>query len=425
MSDTEQPRCPFDPAVMTSSDDPYAAWGRLRRESSAFYSPEADVWLITRHADVDAAFKDAERFSSKDWFAPMVEYPVQVREILEDGWSRIELMKQNFINLDPPRHTPIRRVVNKAFTRSVIRDRDPQIREVADTLVDGFTGVGRVDLVARFAYLFPAIVVFDILGIPPEDRDQHLRWGQQTATLLGGTAPLDELVEAAHGFVEYQRYWEEALEDRRRNPRDDLLTSFIQELDADPRVTISLRDLTITVLGTSTAGHSTTAQTICFAVVHLLTHPEQLQAARSDPTLVENAIEEVLRYDPPLQMLRRTALEDLEVDGVTIPKGATVMLACASANHDEDQFTGDPDAFDIERPDAKDHLTFGKGAHFCPGAPLARREVAIAVEVLFERLPNLRLAGENPLDRMRHFWHRGFERLELEWDPAEPPTARG
>ena len=405
----------FDPVALTGSADPYATWRALREERPVFFDPESNIWVITRHDDVLAAFKDPTRFSSRNWFSPMVEPPPEVRAVLEHGFSRLELMRRSFINFDPPEHTPIRRIVNKAFTRSVIRDRDDEIRAVAESLVDGFAGEGRVDLVSRFAYPFPAMVVFDILGIPPEWWERHVRWGQQVASLLSGTAPVEELLEAAHDFVAYQRYWEQALEERRQHPRDDLLTAFVQELDAAQGVDYSLRELTMVVLGTSTAGHSTTAQTICFAVLTLLEHPEQLQAIRDDPSLVENAIEEVLRRDPPLQMVRRQAAQDIEIGGTTIPAGAVVMLASAASNHDPCHFGVDADAFDISRRCAKDHTTFGKGAHFCPGAPLARREVAIALEVLFDRLDGLRVAPDCPLERMQHFWHRGFDRLEIEW----------
>lgn len=409
--------CDF--VALTASDDPYAFWQRARHEQPVFYNPENDVWIVTRHEDLVAVLKDYSRFSSHDAFTPMVPLPPEVKAVLDEDWSRTDLMRRNFVNLDPPAHTRIRRVLNRAMTRRVVEERDPMIRGIANELVDRFVQDGHVDVVTAFAYPFPAMVVFDIFGVPREDMPQYLKWGQQFAMLLGGTGPLDVLLDAAHGFVEFQRCWEEAFEERRQHPRDDLLTAFVEELDADPEVDLTTRELTITALGTSAAGHSTTAQTICFALLLLLEHRDQLGALQADPELMSNAIDEILRFEPPLQMLRRTTTVDVEVSGVTIPKGATVMLACASSNHDETHFSGDPDAFDICRPDAGGHLTFGKWAHFCPGAPLARREVAIALEVLLGRLPNLRLAGDRPFDRMKHFWHRGFVRLELEWDVVD------
>lgn len=408
-----EPACDF--VALTASDDPYSFWKAVRHEHPVFYSEEYDVWVVSRRDDLVAILKDHARFSSRDAFTPMVSLPPEALAVLDEGWSRTDLMRRNFVNLDPPAHTPVRRVINRAMRRGVVEERDPMIREIANGLVDGFVEDGKVDLVSSFAYPFPALVVFDIFGVAGDDMPQYLKWGQQFAMMLGGTGPPEALLDAARGFVEFQRSIEEAFEERRQHPRDDLLTAFVQELDADPEVELTARELTISALGTSAAGHSTTAQTICFAMVLLLRHPEQLGALQADPALMGNAVDEVLRYEPVLQMLRRTATVDVEVSGVTIPKGATVMLACASSNHDEQHYSGDPDTFDICRADADDHLTFGKWAHFCPGAPLARREVSIALETLLGRLPNLRLAGDRPFDRMKHFWHRGFERLELEW----------
>lgn len=398
----------FDPRSAELIEDPHPVWRRAREEQPVFHSPELDVWIVTRYDDALAVLKDPRRFVSRDSFDPAVPLPADVQAILAEGWENFLV-----VNVDQPEHTPVRKAVNRALKRSKVEEATPLIRKVATDLVDGFVARGRADLNADFAHLLPALVVGDIVGVPRDEVPNILRWGHDFETILAATEPAPELERAARGLREYQAYFIGAIQDRRRHPQDDLLTAIVEEFDGDPELGLTTEQLANIPLAVFTAGHNTTARSICNAVLLLLRHDEARRMIEQDPALIPNAVEEILRYEAPFPFVRRTVTEDVEIDGTPIPEGATVMLALASANYDGCKFAQDPARLDICRADANRHLTFGNGTHFCPGAPLARRELEIAIETLFARLPNLRLTG---YERMPTFAHRGFTRFEVAWE---------
>ncbi len=398
----------FDPTSPELIEDPHPFWALARREQPIFFSDELQIWIVTRYDDVLAVLKDTKRFVSRDSFDPLVPLPDSVQAILDEGW-------ENYLvgNVDPPEHTPLRKAVNRVLKRSKVEEMTPLIHSVTDELISGFAARGHADIATEFARLLPALVVSDIVGVPREDAPNILHWGHDFETILAAAGTDEELLAAARGLQEYQAYFVAEVEERRKRPRDDLLSAIVEEFDNDPDLQLSTEQIANMPLAVFTAGHNTTSRAICNGLLLLLKRPDARERIEEDSSLIPQAFEEILRYEAPFPFIRRTLLEETELDGTVIPAGATVMLSLASANYDSCPFAENPAEFDICRPDAAKHLTFGNGIHFCPGAPLARREVAIALEALLQRLPNLRLVAYK---RLPSFAHRGFSSMEVEWD---------
>lgn len=398
----------FDPSSPREAEDANALWALAREQSPVFFNDRLDAWIVTRHEDARAVLKDPQRYVSRNSFDPAIPLPPAVEAVLSGGWENYII-----VNIDRPEHTPLRKAINRVLTRSAVEETTPIIRRIANELVDGFASRGRVDVATDFARLLPALVIGAILGIPKDEVPGMIRWGHDFQTILAGTASEDVLLHAAHGLVEYQQFFVRAIESRRENPRDDFVSTIVREFDADPALDLTTDQIANIPLALFTAGHNTTSAAICNGLFLLLKHPASLAAVKADPELIPGAVEEILRYEPPFPFARRTVTEDVVIAGTRIPKGSTIMLAIASANTDSCKFADHASTFDIRRADADEHLTFGWGVHFCPGSPLARREVPIALEVLIGRLPNLRLVG---YERPASFLARGFAHLEVEWE---------
>ena len=367
----------LDLIAVNASENPDEFWAVAREQRPVFHSDEYDCWFVSRNDDVRTVLSDAASFSSRDAFTSRHKLPQSVLDILGEP----QFMEQNPINIDPPAHTPTRRAWGRALMRRHIKELEPILHGIAGGLLDAMQSKGnRGDLMAEFASPFPASVVLcALLGVPLEEVHQHVEWGHSVVLLLGGDAPVADLEAAAHSHVQHLEYWSNQLEDRRRSPQNDLLTALVEECEAEPEIDLSPRALAYLPLGLSTAGHVTTAQAIAFGTKLLLEHPDQRHAALEDPDVMSAAVEEILRFEAPAQMMRRTTVTNVEVGGVEIPAGADVLVVIGSANRDPSAYRGDPSTFDVRRTDAAQHLTFGRGAHLCLGAALARREVAIAL----------------------------------------------
>jgi cytochrome P450 len=404
----------LDLIAVNASENPDEFWALARDQRPVFRSEEYDCWIVSRNEDVRTVLCEPASFSSQSAFTSHLRLPQSVLDILGEP----QFMEQNPINIDPPVHTPIRRVWGRALMRRQISELEPVMHVVASNLLDAMQSKGnRGDLMAEFASPYPASVVLcALLSVPPTEIHRHVAWGHSVVLLLGGDAPVEDLEAAARSHVQHLEYWSNQLEERRRRPQDDLLTAFVEECEAEPEIELSPRALAYLPLSLSTAGHVTTAQSIAFGAKLLLEHPDQQAAALEDPVVMAAAVEEILRFEAPAQMLRRTTVADVEVGGVAIPAGARVLVVIGSANKDPRAYKADPSTFDVRRTDAAQHLTFGRGAHFCLGAPLARREVSVALTTLLGGLKNLRAAGDAGIRRNHHSFHRGFERFEIEWD---------
>ena len=396
-----------DPAV---AEDPFAFYAALREQAPVYHAQEIDAWLVSRHADVLEVVSHPERFSSA--IGPTaVAPPPEAIAILLSGIPPVSTL----LTADPPAHTRYRALVSRAFAPRRVARMEAQVREVAEGLVAGFRGDGAVELVAGFAVPFPLTIIADQLGVPRADLARFKRWSDDFVALLGGMVTCERFVECAKGIVEFQQYFEARIEERRAAPRDDMLSDVVQAR-LEGVQPLDLPEMMSIVQQFLVAGNETSTNMIAAAIRYLLESPDQLARVRSDLSLVPAAVEEALRLETPTQTMFRQATEGTELAGVAIPKGARVAVLYGSANRDPAVFPN-PDRFDVSRPNLRDHLAFGHGAHFCLGAGLARKEGAVALEVLLRELPGLRLApGKNDFAHHPSLILRGLRELHLEFD---------
>ena len=379
----------FDPADPALVADPYPLYDRLRAEDPVHWSDRMGAWVLTRYDDVAFALTDA-RFSA-------AERPPQRRA------GRPTMM----VTADPPGHTRLRRVAQPRFVAREIAALRPRVERIVAELLDAVAPAGRMDVVWDLSYPLPVTMIAEILGLPLEDRERLKRWSDAGVSGVAGRFSRPDGGMAGGG--ELVPYFQHAIDDRRRAPRDDLISDLVAasqrgEIDGD-----ELLDTTIILL---TAGNETTTSLIAGAVLALLRHPGQLDRIRSDPSLIATAVEEFLRYEPPVPAVTRRAKEHVEIAGRAIEAGQTVVCAIAAANRDPARFDR-PNDFDIAR-DPNPHIAFGAGIHACIGAPLARLETEVAVAALVARFPTLRLATDAP-QWAGNVILRGLRALPVAW----------
>jgi cytochrome P450 len=326
--------------------------------------------------------------------------------VLAKGWPAMPYI----IEVDPPLHERIRGLVTKAFTPKRIAELEPRIQAIATELVDDLAPLGRADVIERLAWPLPLRVLGELLGFPREDLAQLHEWGTDWL-LLQQPGTLEERVRHARGLVALQHYMVAALEEREREPRDDLLGA-LMAARAESDEPLPLDAVAGLPLDLVVAGHVTVTRAIGSALALVFRHPA-LRGHLLDPEVAPLAIEEILRLESPAQGLFRVTTRPAEIGGVELPEGARIMVHFGSSNRDECVFA-DADRLAPEREGLGKHLAFGKGVHFCIGAPLARLELKIVLPLLLERLPGLRAAGE--FEREPVFFARGFQRLVVEWD---------
>jgi cytochrome P450 len=369
--------------------DPQGVFARLRASTPVTPVITAEggrAWFITRYEDVRAALSDP-RFA-KDW----------AKHMTRDDWTPDTesggFLNRHMLNLDPPDHTRLRRLVVKAFTPRRVAELRPRIAEITDGLLDAMAGSGdeTVDLLEEFAFPLPVIVICELLGIPAEDRDSFRAW---SSTILS-SAETPEAFHAA-GAAMYE-YFVRLLAAKREAPADDLVSALIAARDEGD--SLSEAELHAMLFLLLVAGHETTVNLIANGTLALLQHPAELERLRSDMSLLPLAVEELLRYANPLNhATERFTLEPVEIGGVTIPAREWVVLVTSSANRDPERFA-EASALDVGR-DAGGHVAFGHGIHYCLGAPLARLEGEIAIGGLLTRFPGLTLAAPESSLRWR------------------------
>lgn len=359
---------PFSPELLA---DPYPMYRRLQDEDPVHWSEPTGGWVLTRYDDVALALSD-RRFSAAD-------RPPQRR------YGRATTM----VTADPPEHTRLRRLVSKAFTVKAVESLRPRIQEIVDGLLDAVADA-RMDIVRDFGYPLPVTVIAEMLGVPVQDRESFKRWASEgLAGIVGRLASPEDRERAHRSGDELRAYFQDAVARRRRQPRDDLVSALTAAEDEGQALSEEevLDNCTLLI----TAGHETTSSLIGNGMLALLRNPDQLGLLGDDPGLIESAVEELLRYDPPVQAVTRRALEDVEIEGRTIGAGQVVFAVVGAANRDPRRFER-PDELDIGRRD-NPHIGFGDGRHFCLGAPLARAEAQIGIATLIRRFPWMRLAG--------------------------------
>ena len=368
--------------------NPYPFYQDLRLEDPVHWSDKLGSWVLTRHEDVNWALRNHQRLINSGRIASLLDQlPQQDRERMQPLYCHFSL---GLIHTDPPDHTRLRVLVNKAFTQGAVESMRSRIQAIVNELLDAVQESGRMDVIRDFAYPLPAIVICDILGLLPEDREQFKRWSDE---IIGLTATNPLTVEAAEraqqGLLELRDYFGRLVVDRRQNPRSDMLSLLVEaEEQGDKLSQAELLSTSVTLL---VAGHETTTHLIGNGLLALLRHPHQFQRLRDNPTLMAGAIEEFLRYDSPLQRQLRKAAIDLKLGGKQIREGDLVSVMLGSANHDPAEFR-EADRLDITRT-PNHHVAFGSGVHFCLGAPLARLEGSIAFSTLLSRFPQHATGG--------------------------------
>lgn len=377
----------LDPIPAVWTDDPHPVYRRLREEHPLHYLEERDLWVLSRHADLRAAIRDPETWSSTQGVVPNGFVPA----------------KPTLIVMDAPDHASMRNAVNRAFTPRRIDLLAPRIRRFAQSLVDSFPAEGELDAFAAFTDPLPLLVMAELLGVDPEQHEMFKRCGD--AIVYASDNPPEVLRTAE---TELTDHLSEVFAQRRRQPREDLISVL---LHASPEgAALSDDDLLGLCFLLLVAGTETTTSALGNAILLLDRYPEARSRLVADPSLVASACEEILRFDSPVQGLSRVATRDVEMHGRTIPKGARVHLLFAAANRDPRAFE-EPERFDIERRD-NHHFAFGFGVHFCLGASLARMELRIGIEEFLRRAPEytVRRAG---VERLRSDTNRGFRQLPV------------
>ena len=378
--------------------DPFPAFAWMRDEAPAYFDEAAGVWGITRYADVKEISKDPETFSNAGGIRP--ETPA------------LPMM----IDFDAPEHVRRRRLVSEGFTPKRIRESADGVRTVCDAILDTVCEQGHADFVRDIAAPLPMIVIGDMLGVAPEDRDALLRWSDDMVKALGSPDPT-AMDAAAVAAMEYAEYITAVVEQRRRdNQSDDLVGTLVHaDIDGDRLDESSLIYETLLIL---IGGDETTRHVLSGGMYELLTHPEQFALLAAEPDRRQLGIEEMLRWVSPIKNMARTATRDVELHGRTIQEGQKLLLLYPSANRDERNFD-DPERFDVTRT-PNDHMAFGFGAHFCLGNRLARLELATMVDRLFERLPDLALATDAEPPKRNANFVSGIESLPVTFTPTAP-----
>jgi cytochrome P450 len=390
-------------------ENPYPLYAMLRASQPVFHVPVpvdvgAGVFLLTRHADVHAALRDT-RLSADRRKSDAID---RNRALLPSQLLGEGTLYRSMLMMDAPDHTRIRSLVNKAFTPRRVAELRPRIEAIAKELLAGPAAAGKIDIIGDLGAPLPAIVIAELLGVPPEDHPQFRIWAAQ---IVGTPAAIAAGTDAAKtlqsGFESLGGYLANVIADRRRAPRNDLISAMVAA--QEDRDALTDTEMLATAILLLLAGHETTTNLIGNGTLALLEHPAELARLRAEPELLKSAIEEMLRFDSPVQGTMRAASEDVVYGGVTLPKRALVICAIGAANRDPAVFP-EPDRFDVAREN-NHHLSFGFGAHFCLGAPLARLEAEIAFRGLLESFPKLSLTGA-PVERRPNPILRGLARLE-------------
>jgi cytochrome P450 len=398
---------PLDPAVVA---DPHPWYAELRARAPVHFLPARGLWVVARHDDVVSILRRPELFSSAA-MAAAVTRPRQFTPESDAGWVDEEGI--SIVGTDGARHARLRGVLNRGFTPGRIAELAPRVEAIARALSEPWLDTGTCEFLADFAAPFPGMVIAELLGVDPERRADFKRWAD--AALLGVFEPIDaeEQQRVAACLVEMADYFDGVIEARRRRPADDLIGALVRAEGEHGALTpTEVKTFVFTLL---VAGATTTTYLLANAMHALLHHPDQWAAVAARPELVPALIEEVLRWDGPVQMLLRTATRDVEVAGVRIRCGETVAPLFASANRDERVFP-DPDRFDVARR-PREHLAFGHGVHFCLGAALARLEARAAFEWLSPRMGKPVLE-EEPVPWLASLVFRGPTRLRLRFGRA-------
>jgi cytochrome P450 len=403
----EHPGCPVHADFDLLSDDflrdPYAVMARLPlADEPVFHAPALGGYVVTRHADVEAVLLDPASYSAAPAQLPLVPLTDEAREILLAGGHRPQ---PSMVSLDPPEHGRLRRPTSRALTPRRVAAMEPRVRAILADLLDAVDPSTPFDLVAALTFPLPATVIFSFMGVPEADWAQLKSWCGNRATLAWGRPAPEEQVEHATSMAAYRRYLRDLVAAKATDRADDFASALLAIHDEDPDA-LTHEEIASILFSLSFAGHETTNYLIGNMVRRLLEEPARWDAVVADGSLIPNAVEETLRFDTSVPVWRRRTRRPVTLGGVDIPEGATLFLWLAASGRDPSAFD-DADTFDLHRPNAKRHLAFGKGIHFCVGSALGKLEAQLALEELTRRFPRLRLVDGRRLDFHPNISFRG------------------
>lgn len=396
-------RCPhladYDPLSTEQLRDPFPTYKKARKEAPVFFDDKLGVWSVTRMDDVLTVLRDPATFTSTGSFEMRRS---QLPDELAKRWPAMNF--RALTTIDPPEHTPVRKLMQKAFTPRRVAELEPFVGATTERLIDSFCERGSADLMKEFANPLPLLTITRILGFDPVQAPQLRQWTEDTLVMAtpAGNQPDEnrppdaETLERIERIVEVREEARALMQERRRKPENDLTSALVEGAD-NGDLQISDEDLITLLLEMALAGNDTTANLITHTVDFLLADRAQWDELVADPALIPNAVEEGLRRRGSIRGLFRRATKDVELDGADIHQGDVLHVLYSSAGHDEKYFS-DPERFDLHRENAKDHVSFGRWTHFCLGAPLARLESRVALEALSRRLPDLHEAPGQELD---------------------------
>lgn len=380
----------FYPRSKAVNKDPYPLYARMRETDPVHRMRLLDAWVVTRYRDVDMVLRDHGRFSSALHQKALI--PESARSV-------------SMLNLDPPAHTRVRSLVSVAFTHSAVERLRPRIEVIADRLLDKVAGQDRIDLISAIAHPLPVMVMAEMLGIPTDDVEQFEAWSDDLAATVDPFLTSSEERRANRARQELSEYFGRMLEARRHDPRDDIISALLAA--REERDKLSPEELRGTLNLLLVAGNETTKNLIGNGMLALLKHSGQMRRLRAQPALMRAAVQEFLRFDAPVQIDSRTAVEDVELGDRLIRSGTKILTVIGAANRDPAVFEN-PDALDICR-ERRPHLSFGRGIHYCLGASLAELEAEIAFTSILERYPAIQLVADPP--QVRNTVLRGVKEL--------------
>jgi cytochrome P450 len=394
-----------------SNRDLEAIYRTCRSQQPLTYLADIDYWAVTRYDDVRSILRDTALFSCEIAMDPITPFSAEMREFLQASNFG---GRSNMVANATASHERIRRHAQKGFVPARLQRLEPRVRELADRSIDLFSDAGTTDLIESMLYELPAKVLFLLLGIAESEVANVKRWADNRLLLIFGKLKAEQQMSAARELVDYWHFCVRHVAEKAEDPGDDLTSDLLAECRPGNEG-LSLEDVHNTVFGLLLAGHETTTNMSANAVLALLQNDGAWQSLVRDPGAITQAVEELLRYRPSVVAWRRKALKEVEVAGTTIPEGSRLMLFLASANRDEAVFN-EPETLQLVRDNARAHVSFGYGSHFCLGAPLARLELQVILEQLTRRLPGLRLAPRQHFEFIETVQFRGPKTLHVRWD---------
>ena len=391
--------------------NPYPIYAELRSESPVLWNGQS--WLISRYDDIIGLLTD-NRVSSARAESIFQVLPDDVRQELQ---PLRHVLGSRMLLTDPPTHTRLRNLVTKAFSARMVREKKPRIQEICNTFIDRVIANGEMDVISDLAIPVPGWVIADMLGVSRDMQPKFTQWSRDQVRVYDRPGTSGERIpimrQGQESMLEMKAYLEGVIADRRTNPQDDLITMLVMAEEEGDR--LSTDELVIMIIALLVGGNNSTAHLIGNAVFTLARHPDALQQLKADPSLITTAVEEVLRFESPVQATSRVARDAIEVGGHTIEPGQGISLLFGSANRDENQFP-DPERLNLARRPNR-HLTFAHGPHFCLGAAIARAEAQIAVQTVVERCDDLELVNDSA-DWLEGFSFRGLKTLPVRFRAA-------